>query len=140
MTCASLVLICGQVGFILLELAQTHKKNKDYIIVKNLMVFLTALITWFVAGYAIAFGIQPGAEYLQFAGFRNGWFGDFKSGYSYTEGDENYKEKEYMDKVVIFNQRRFFVYFSFQILSSNIATSSIAERVKLRSIVGFVVL
>ena len=104
------------------------------------MVFLTALITWFIAGYAIAFGIQPGATMLQFAGFRNGWFGDFKSGYSYDEGDENYKDKDYMDKVVIFNQRRFFVYFSFQILASNIATSSIAERVKLRSMIGFVVL
>jgi ammonia channel protein AmtB len=69
------------------------------------------------------------------AGFRNGWFGDFKGGYKYEE-----QEKQFMDKVVIFNQRRFFVYFAFQILASNIATSSIAERVKLRSIVGFVVL
>jgi ammonia channel protein AmtB len=99
------------------------------------MVFLTALVTWFVAGYAIAFGIQPGAEMLQVAGFRNGWFGDFKSGYSYDD-----QEKEFMDKIVIYNQRRFFVYFSFQILASNIATSSIAERVKLRSMIGFVVL
>jgi ammonia channel protein AmtB len=135
MSCASIVLISTQVGFTLLELAQTHKKNRDYIIVKNLLVFLTALLTWFVAGFAIAFGIQPNAEYLQVGGFRNGWFGDFKSGYTYEEGN-----KEFMDRVVIFNQRRFFVYFSFQILASNITTSSIAERVKLRSIVGFVVL
>lgn len=58
-----------------------------------------------------------------------------KGGYSFDD-----TEKEYMDKVVIFNQRRFFVYFSFQILASNISTSSIAERVKLRSMIGFVVL
>jgi ammonia channel protein AmtB len=57
MTAASIVLICTQVGFTLLELAQTHKKNRDHIIVKNLLVFLTALITWFIAGFSIAFGI-----------------------------------------------------------------------------------
>jgi ammonia channel protein AmtB len=57
MTSASIVLVCTQVGFTLIELAQTHKKNRDYIIVKNMLVFLTALLTWFIAGFAIAFGI-----------------------------------------------------------------------------------
>jgi hypothetical protein len=50
-----------------------------------MLVFLTALLTWFVAGFAIAFGIKPDAELLQVAGFMNGWFGDFKSGYSYDD-------------------------------------------------------
>ena len=76
----------------MLELAQTHKKNRDYIIVKNMLVFLTALLTWFVTGFAIAFGIQPGAELLQVAGFRNGWFGDFKSGHKYEENTPEYMD------------------------------------------------
>lgn len=77
---ASLILISGQVGFTLLELAQTHKKNRDYIVIKNMMVFLTGLLTWFCAGYAIAFGVSPDHELLAIAGFTNGWFGDLSGG------------------------------------------------------------
>jgi len=48
--------------------------------------------------------------------------------------------EETYDQTVIFNQRRFFVYLSFMILASNIATSSVAERVKLKAIIAFVFL
>lgn len=66
---ASIVLVTGQVGFTLLELAQTHTKNKDYIVIKNIMVFLTAFLTWFIGGFAIAFGVNPDRELLSIAGF-----------------------------------------------------------------------
>ena len=45
----------------MLELAQTYKKNKDYIVLKNLIVLLTVIITWFAFGYAIGFGTNPEA-------------------------------------------------------------------------------
>ena len=48
--------------------------------------------------------------------------------------------QETYDKTVVFSQRRFFVYFAFMILASNIATSTIAERTKLWSLIGFVVI
>jgi ammonia channel protein AmtB len=44
-----------------LELAQTFKKNRDYIVIKNLIVLLAVLLTWFCFGYAIAFGTDPAA-------------------------------------------------------------------------------
>jgi ammonium transporter, Amt family len=134
MTSASIVLLSGQVGFTLIELAQTQKKNREHIVTKNILLFVVAFTTWFVAGFSVAFGVRPEAELLQVAGLRNGWFGDFKSGYDYESTD-----KDYIDRVPIYNQRRFFVYFAFQILASNIATSSIAERVKLKSLIGFIV-
>lgn len=40
----------------------------------------------------------------------------------------------------MFNQRRFFVFFSFLVLGSNLATASIADRVKLPSLIYFVIL
>ena len=80
MISASMILICGQMGVVFLELAQTFKKNRDYMVLKNLVVFITALITWFCFGYAIAFGTHPDAVDVHFAGFRHGWFGDFSGG------------------------------------------------------------
>lgn len=77
---ASIILVTGQIGFTLLELAQTHKKSRDYIVIKNMMVFLTATLTWFAAGYAIAFGVSPDTTILALAGFTHGWFGDLSGG------------------------------------------------------------
>jgi len=62
MTGASIVLLTGQIGFSLLELAQTYKKNRDFIVLKNLVVLLTVMLTWFCFGYAIGFGTNPNAE------------------------------------------------------------------------------
>ena len=64
----------------MLELAQTYKKNKDYIVLKNLIVLLTVIITWFAFGYAIGFGTNPEATDIQFGGFYHGWFGDLSGG------------------------------------------------------------
>ena len=104
-----------------------------------MMVFLTAILTWFCAGYAIAFGVNPDTTLLAIAGFTNGWFGDLSGGIDKTdtriiEGSDI----TVADQTLIFNQRRFIIFFAFQIISSNIATGSIAERTKLSAIVGFV--
>jgi ammonia channel protein AmtB len=162
---ATIILLTGQVGFCLLELAQTYKKNRDFIVLKNLMVILTVVLTWFAFGYAIAFGTNPEANDIQFAGFYHGWFGDLSGGVEIlpspalanattsggastnavtevpaVEYNKTHVAEETYDQTVIFNQRRFFVYLAFMILASNIATSSVAERVKLRAIIAFVFL
>ena len=77
---ATIILLTGQVGFCLLELAQTYKKNRDFIVLKNLMVILTVILTWFAFGYSIGFGTNPEASDIQFAGFYHGWFGDLSGG------------------------------------------------------------
>ena len=62
MSGASIVLLTGQIGFSLLELAQTYKKNRDFIVLKNLVVLLTFMLTCFCFGYAVGFGTNPDAE------------------------------------------------------------------------------
>ena len=143
MTSASMILISGQLGVTFLELAQTFKKNRDYVVLKNLAVLITALLTWFTVGYAIAFGTSPGAVDVQFAGLTHGWFGDFSGGLDHTALKEDGTPEtspETADQAIIFNQRRFFVFFSFLILASNIAVGPLSDRLKLPAIVGFVVL
>lgn len=100
------------------------------------MVFLLALLTWFCFGFAAAFGTDPEAAYPAFFGFRHGWFGDLEGGLS-TDG-ENPVPQTAFDDTLLFNQRRFFVFFAFQVLSANIATSSISERTQLPALLGFV--
>jgi len=104
-----------------------------------MMVFLTAILTWFSFGYAIAFGVNPDTTILALAGFTNGWFGDLSGGVDKSDiriipGSDI----TVADQTLIFNQRRFVVFFAFQIISSNIATGSIAERTKMSAIIGFV--
>jgi ammonia channel protein AmtB len=64
----------------MLELAQTYKKNRDFIVMKNLIVLVTVLLTWFCFGFAIAFGTNNMATDIQFGGFYHGWFGDLSGG------------------------------------------------------------
>ena len=47
---------------------------------KNLLVLLTVMLTWFCFGYAIAFGTNNDASDIQFGGFTHGWFGDLSGG------------------------------------------------------------
>lgn len=64
MTTATIILLSGQIGFTALELAQTFKKNRDFIVMKNLVVLIITILTWFVGGYAVAFGTNPDATYI----------------------------------------------------------------------------
>ena len=64
MTTATIILLSGQIGFTALELGQTFKKNRDFIVMKNLVVLIITILTWFVGGYAVAFGTNPDATYI----------------------------------------------------------------------------
>jgi len=114
---------------------------------KNLVVLVITILTWFIGGYAVAFGTNPDATYIQFAGLYHGWVGDFSGGlYLKNESiPEHNSFKAYvsepeLNQSLIFNQRRFFVFLTFIILSSNITTSCVAERVSMPSMALFVVL
>jgi len=48
------------VGYTLLETAQVRKKNRRHVIMKNMMVILVTLFTYFVLGYAFGFGDSSG--------------------------------------------------------------------------------
>lgn len=151
LTAASFVLITGQVGYTIFELSQTHKKNKEFIVHKNLLVLLTSMFVWFCFGYSIAYGTDPTSVNIQFGGFNHGWFGDLSGGlekeYQVTTDDEGVEttnfdvvtNQENIDKTFLFNQRRFFTAFGFSMLASNIATSSVSERIKMSSIIYFVI-
>jgi len=101
LTSASFILLSGQIGFTLLELAQTSKKNKDFTVMKNFLVFIVSLITWFVMGYAVCFGTDPDVAYPSFVGFRHGWFADFSGGLN-LEGEDAVDQKTY-DDTLLFN-------------------------------------
>ena len=47
---------------------------------KNLLVLITVVLTWFCFGFAIAFGTNNLATDIQFGGFFYGWFGDMSGG------------------------------------------------------------
>lgn len=40
----------------MIESAQVRKKNREFVAIKNMLIFLVGLITFFVIGYAFAFG------------------------------------------------------------------------------------
>lgn len=44
------------VGYTLIEAAQVRKKNRSYVVTKNMLVFVVSLICFFIVGYAFAFG------------------------------------------------------------------------------------
>jgi len=45
-----------------------------------LIVFITAIVVWFIIGFAVAFGSNPNSATTYFAGFNHGYFGDFTGG------------------------------------------------------------
>jgi len=48
------------IGYTLLEQAQIRRKNRRHIVIKNMMIILLSLLSFFVLGYAIAFGNSSG--------------------------------------------------------------------------------
>jgi Amt family ammonium transporter len=48
------------VGYTLIETAQVRKKNRKYVLYKNILVILISLVVFFVVGYAFAFGDSSG--------------------------------------------------------------------------------
>jgi ammonia channel protein AmtB len=123
---------------------------------KNLVILVTVMLTWFCFGFAVAFGVNNRAGDIQFGGFFYGWFGDMSGGLSTdpalngtlssqpltevssTITQEEYVPQEIFNMATTFSQRKFFVFFCYMTLASNIATSSIAERCHLKPIIAFV--
>lgn len=48
------------VGYTILEMAQVRRKNRKAVLTKNLMYILFSLVSFFVIGYAFAFGSNSG--------------------------------------------------------------------------------
>lgn len=44
------------IGLTMIERAQVRPKNREFVVIKNMLIFVITLITFFVVGYAIAFG------------------------------------------------------------------------------------
>jgi ammonia channel protein AmtB len=44
------------VGLTLIEQAQVRKKSREFVAIKNMLIFVVSLITFFILGYAMAFG------------------------------------------------------------------------------------
>lgn len=44
------------IGLTLIEQAQVRKKNREFVAIKNMLIFVTSMITFFVVGYGLAFG------------------------------------------------------------------------------------
>ena len=141
MTSATMILLTGQIGFTLMELSQAGKKNRDFIVLKNMLILLVVLLCWFCVGFSIAFGTSSSAESIQFAGLKHGFFGDLSGGLSNdTDSSKWPADQTTYDETLIFNQRRFFVFFAYSILASNIVSSSISERVLLSALMYFIAL
>jgi ammonia channel protein AmtB len=55
------------IGYTLIEMAQIRKKNRQFVIIKNMLIFVITLLCFFVIGYAFAFGESSvgivGAQY-----------------------------------------------------------------------------
>jgi ammonia channel protein AmtB len=44
------------IGYSLTEAAQMRKKNRQFIAIKNMLIFVLTLLCFFIVGYGIAFG------------------------------------------------------------------------------------
>lgn len=61
------------IGLTLVEQAQVRKKNREFVAIKNMLIFVISLITFFVVGYAIAFG----GSTVGIVGAQSEWVGVF---------------------------------------------------------------
>lgn len=103
------------VGYTLLEAAQIRKKNRKHILTKNLMLILISLLTFFILGYAFAFGDSSGGVI--------GAQGEYVGVYSANE---------------LYHERQFPFYFACCIVFHIIITGSMSERTRLEPLLIFV--
>ena len=104
------------IGYTLIESAQVRKKNRKHVVTKNLMVVLVSLITFFIIGYAFAFGGSSG--------------GVIGARYEYVG--------VYSDNA-LYHERQFPFYFATSVIVGLIATGSMAERTRLEPLLVFIV-
>jgi Amt family ammonium transporter len=105
------------VGYTILEMAQVRKKNRKHVITKNLMYILFSLITFFVVGYAFAFGHNSGGVI--------GAQSEYVGVYSANE---------------LYHERQFPFYLATTLIVGLIITGSMSERTRLEPLLGFAIL
>ncbi len=44
------------IGYTMIEAAQVTKKSRNFVVTKNMLIFVVTLIIFFLVGYAFAFG------------------------------------------------------------------------------------
>ena len=96
------------VGYTLIETSQVRKKNRRQVVTKNMMVILVTLFTYFVLGYAFAFGDSTG--------------GVIGAQYEYVG---------VFSKNELYHERQFPFYFATCVIVGLIITGSMAERTRL---------
>jgi Amt family ammonium transporter len=105
------------VGYTLIESAQVRKKNRKHVVTKNLMVTLFSLLTFFVLGYAFAFGNSSGGVI--------GGQSEYVGVYSSNE---------------LYHERQFPFYFATCVIVGLISTGSMSERTKLEPLIIFTII
>jgi ammonium transporter, Amt family len=105
------------VGLTMIEQAQVRKKNRDFVVIKNMLIFVISMIVFFVIGYALAFG----GSTVGIVGAQSEWVGVFTPNGLYHE-------------------RQLPFYFATSLVVSILATGSMGERSRLKPLIGFVVL
>ena len=100
-----------------MESAQVRKKNQRYVATKNLLIILVSLVSFYVLGYAFAFGKSTegifGAQYE--------YVGVFS-----TNG--------------LYHERQFPFYLATCFLPALIVSGSVSERTRLVTLLGFIIL
>ena len=55
LSCTSFILLMT-IGYTMIEAAQVTKKSRNFVVTKNMLIFVVTLIIFFLVGYAFAFG------------------------------------------------------------------------------------
>jgi|LauGreDrversion4_2_1035121.scaffolds.fasta_scaffold261634_1 Amt family ammonium transporter len=105
------------IGYTILEQAQIRRKNRRHIVVKNLMIILLSLLSFFILGYAISFGNSSAG----IIGGQTNYMGVFSANGLYHE-------------------RQFPFYFATCLLVSIISSGSMSERTRLEPILFFTII
>ncbi len=69
------------VGLTMIEQAQVRKKNREFVVIKNMLIFVISMISFFVIGYAMAFG----GSTVGIVGAQSEWVGVFTPNGLYHE-------------------------------------------------------
>ena len=104
-------------GLTMLEQAQVRKKSRDFVVIKNMIIFMTSMIVFFVIGYAMAFG----GSTVGIIGAQSEWVGVFTPNGLYHE-------------------RQLPFYFATSLVVYILATGSMGERARLKPLIGYIVL
>lgn len=94
-----------------------RKKNRQFVVIKNMLIFVITLICFFIIGYAFAFG----GSSVGIVGAEGNYIGVFSANGLYHE-------------------RQFGFYFACSLIVAIIMTGSMGERSKLEPMLGFVAL